>query len=1079
VRHSGASGGLVSGPAGGWESVGVFVVDDLVGWLIGRLADAGYQKLITLLRGSDQARGLKAAVTAAVQATVDEIGPSDREEAERVAEQINKAFHRREPVPLPRGQPTLLEALQAGIAGQLSALDDVGQPTVSLPGVSVTDMGAKLTGHLVRQIQIRGSRGGPLADLADQLNHDLTHLQGQRLEGMLAQVLDWLGDTLGPSGGVAGPVGSPLSDVRDPFALEVHRPVEPDVPQPGLPLLPVYVPREHDTALAQVVTAAAAGTSGIAMLVGGSSTGKTRACWQALDLLRDLEPEWRLWHPIDPQAALAQLSAAGPRTVMWLNEAQRYLDTPDGTGERVGAGLRELLRDRARGPVLVLATLWPDYWAQMTARPPEAPDPHAQARELLTGHNIRVPSDLTPVELRELEVAGDPRLAQAAAGSRDGQVIQYLAGAPELLDRYHNATPAARALIDAAMDARRLGMRAALAQAFLETAAPGYVTDTEWDLLPDEWLKQALGYTAALCKGVRGPLAPIHPRPSPGVPADLGGGPTWQLADYLDQHGRRVRRELIPPGAFWAAAASCADPGDLATLAQAAENRGLSRDAAHLYKRASVHGYPEAGARLVRLLYTLHPDDQRPADWAVAHASPDNPGAVVWLLLALHRIGATGQVTTLADQAAAHASLDNPAAVADLLDALYYVGATGQVTTVGDRDPAGHASLDNPFAVAKLLGALRGAATSGQATILATRAAAHANPDNALGMASLLYVLHQVAATGQVTTLATRAAAHANLDDPRSLSGLLNALHYVGATGQVTTLANRDPAAHISLDDPDGVATLLYSLSAAGATSQVTTLATRAAHASPNDPATLARLLDGLRVAGATSQVTTLASRAAMRASLDNPLGVAGLLDALREAGTTGQVTTLLDRDPAAHTRPDDPGAVARLLRALDRTGATGQVTTLASRAASHASLDNPLGVAGLLAALREAGAASQVTSLLDRDPAAHTSLNNPLEVARLLDALREAGATGQVTSLLDRGPAAHASLDDSDAVANLLGALRNAGATGQGAELIGRLPAAGLFQLFCTEAGREDQFRFGRDADGRPAKRWTWTDLG
>ena len=100
----------------------MFVVDDLVGWLVGRLADAGYQRLSTLLRGSEQARALKAAVTAAVQATVGEIGPADGEEAERAAEQINKAFRRREPVPLPPGQPTLLAALQAGIAGQLSAL---------------------------------------------------------------------------------------------------------------------------------------------------------------------------------------------------------------------------------------------------------------------------------------------------------------------------------------------------------------------------------------------------------------------------------------------------------------------------------------------------------------------------------------------------------------------------------------------------------------------------------------------------------------------------------------------------------------------------------------------------------------------------------------------------------------------------------------------------------------------------------------------------------------------------------------------------------------------------------------------
>ena len=47
----------------------------------------------------------------------------------------------------------------------------------------------KLTGHLVREIMLRGSGGGPLAPLADQLNHDLTHLQGQRVEGMLARLV--------------------------------------------------------------------------------------------------------------------------------------------------------------------------------------------------------------------------------------------------------------------------------------------------------------------------------------------------------------------------------------------------------------------------------------------------------------------------------------------------------------------------------------------------------------------------------------------------------------------------------------------------------------------------------------------------------------------------------------------------------------------------------------------------------------------------------------------------------------------------------------------------------------------------
>ena len=57
--------------------------------------------------------------------------------------------------------------------------------------------------------------------------------------------------------------------------------------------------------------------------------------------------------------------------------------------------------------------------------------------------------------------------------------------------------------------------------------------------------------------------------------------------------------------------------------------------------------------------------------------------------------------------------------------------------------------------------------------------------------------------------------------------------------------------------------------------------------------------------------------------------------------------------------------------------------------------------------------------------------------------------------------------------------ALGMVGAWTQDAELIERLPAGGQFEVFRRYGGREDQFPFGRDADGRPAKRWAWTDLG
>jgi hypothetical protein len=334
--------------------------------------------------------------------------------------------------------------------------------------------------------------------------------------------------------------------VTNPFALEVHRPVQLDTPQSRLPDLPAYMPRGHDAELEQLVTAAAQGTSGIAVLVGGSSTGKTRACWEALRLLRDQNVPWRLWHPIDPsrpEATLRELPSVGPRTVVWLNEAQFYLNVAaGGLGERTAAGLRELLRDPARAPVLVLATLWPHFWDVLTVRPVAAAgeDPHAQARELLSGRDIPVPAAFTSAQLRQFPVAADPRLARAAEAAENGQVIQFLAGAPELVARCRNAPSAATALISTAIDARRLGMGITLPLAFLEAAAPGYLPGTDWDGLAEDWLEEALAYTAAPCNGIRGPLTRIRPRTTASTE------PAYRLADYLEQHGRRARRDCIP-----------------------------------------------------------------------------------------------------------------------------------------------------------------------------------------------------------------------------------------------------------------------------------------------------------------------------------------------------------------------------------------------------------------------------------------------------------------------------------------------------------------------------------------------------
>jgi hypothetical protein len=855
---------------------------------------------------------------------------------------------------------------------------------------------------------------------------------------------------------MATSAGVPLAEVTDPFALEVHRPVRLEDAPPELPLLPPYVPREHDEVLGGVVRTAAGGRSGVAVLVGGSSTGKTRACWEALALLRDQDPAWRLWHPIDPtrpDAALRELPGIGPGTVVWLNEAQFYLDPAEaGLGERVAAGLRALLRDPDRAPVLVLATLWPQFWDGLTTRPEGGADPHAQARELLAGHDITVPPAFTALQLQRLSQAGDARLAQAATGAQDGQVIQFLAGAPELLARYRNAPPAAAALISAAMDARRLGTGIGLPQAFLAAAAPGYLTDTEWDALGEDWLEQALAYTAVPSKGTRGPLTRIRPRPDGRSARDRGdqpaslaaaAGPLYRLADYLDQHGRAHRAGQIPPAEFWSAAAAHAAPGDQAALGDAAHARGLYRDAAQLHKNAAASGNLRAARYLSRSQAGLHaiprpphwagPDaDPRPPHWAAAHVALDDPGAVAVLLNSLREGGADEQAAALlARNPGAHANLDDPGAVAYLLRSLREGGADEhkRYAALLARNPAAHALR-------------RAGADEQAAALLARNPAAQVVIDDPGPVASLLDSLRAAGAPDQVAALAARAADRVALDTPDLVAQLLDSLREGGAHKQAAVLAAR-AAAHVDLDHTGAVVRLLANLREGGAHKQAAVLAARAAdRAALDDPDGVARLLDSLREAGAHKQAAALLARnPAAHANLDDPDGVARLLDSLRRADADDQAAALLARNPAAHANLDDPDGVARLLDSLRAAGAHEQAAALAARAADRVALDHPSAVIILVWRMRKAGAHEQAAALAAR-VACRVPLDGRLPVAFLLDSLQAPDAREQAAALLARNPGAHANLDDPGAVAFLLDNPRKAGAREQAAALLARNPA-------------------------------------
>ncbi|MEU1466317.1 helix-turn-helix domain-containing protein [Streptomyces sp. NPDC005727] len=408
----------------------------------------------------------------------------------------------------------------------------------------------------------------------------------------------------------AGP-GRPLS-ACDPHDLEVH-PAGAVAREGGMNVrerrvLPRYVRRQHDGVLADAVREAAAGHSGMVVLVGTSSTGKTRACWEAVQPLAALG--WRLWHPFDPtraEAALEDLHRVGPRTVVWLNEAQHYLGDPT-YGERIAAAVHHLLSTRERAPILILGTLWPEYADRYTALPaPDRPDPHSRVRELLSARRIPVPDIFDTEALataKELAEAGDVLMADALSrAGGHGRIAQDLAGAPELLRRYEDGSPPARAILEAAMDARRLGVGPHLPQAFLTDAALDYLSEPDYQQLSDDWAEAVYAKLTQPVHGKQAPLVRVRHRPRCQPPLTPScdpvpmpqSGQIFRLADYLEQHGHALRRAQCPPASFWYSAHThLTNSDDLSRLSDAARQKHRLQWARHLLLRAADAGNTRA-----------------------------------------------------------------------------------------------------------------------------------------------------------------------------------------------------------------------------------------------------------------------------------------------------------------------------------------------------------------------------------------------------------------------------------------------------------------------------------------------------
>ncbi len=292
-----------------------FIADDLGAWLVALLADSGRKRLVTWVLGTEQERALRQAATAAIGLVAGELRPEGGDSAEELALVVSQVFTDPVPAASAGAQATLLEALQAGIARQLAVLDDVGltgtgRSSAQVLGWPATVLAGRLTGYLVREIVARGSRGGPLEPLAAQLNHDVTHLQGKRLEDVVGQLAGEVRDALSRLDS---------SKMVPSSSFQVRYSLPPDAA--------AFTGRDEelDRIVAAVGEAAGAGAGGVVAIhaIGGMpGVGKTTLAVHAAHVLRHRFPDRQLFinlrahtpgqDPLTPEAALAVLlSAAG------------------------------------------------------------------------------------------------------------------------------------------------------------------------------------------------------------------------------------------------------------------------------------------------------------------------------------------------------------------------------------------------------------------------------------------------------------------------------------------------------------------------------------------------------------------------------------------------------------------------------------------------------------------------------------------------------------------------------------------------------------------------------------------------
>lgn len=392
------------------------------------------------------------------------------------------------------------------------------------------------------------------------------------------------------------------------------------------PDLPTYVPRDCDADLRTALTRMAQ-TGGFILLVGPPAAGKTRS---AATAVQQSLGDWRIYvrsGELDLEALLdAEVNLS--RTVIWLDDIHELLDDYGWSEEsddanrlsarsvatasipgRLTSGVIRRLLLPAVGPVIIIATTWPERRDRMTTTKASKgiADPHADSRKIIDmADQIDLSLEFSEQEwLRAKQLSDfDPRLAEAVKFEENRAVAATLANAPELIRRWrHGSDEYGRAVLSAAVDVRRCGHPEPIPENLLAVLADTYLTGGQRAAaVANEWFANALAWA---CHPVRGDIAPLAAEST-----HVGRIDGYRVSDILLDHATTSSEVGPVPMTTWHTVIKHADTAACAGICVAARRSGLMELAQYAGRRGADADDP----RSLYFLATLMADSGHPEE---------------------------------------------------------------------------------------------------------------------------------------------------------------------------------------------------------------------------------------------------------------------------------------------------------------------------------------------------------------------------------------------------------------------------------------------------------------------------------